>query len=850
MRRFLSKDDIAFCRAQVADPDKHREYSELAEQLNAVGPRKRNSFDRRLRTLRERCKYQKKAWDIQAARARLSEEDKLGFERDKQRRTRRHRAIRKQRRDEAARAQSDLATAISSEVYQNPLIEQVMKESPNPSHLVRRPVAHADAGYIWMPDVRAKVMHNLPEMLQKAGLDTQIRWTAGHTIIKKEMAAVLRKETQSQKRRRLCYEVGFCTCRSKLMQMVTAFHTCLGAALRKPKNKPPSELRVCADAGDLVLCVSFATSTLWAHLAFARYKPIGAVLLRLRQGAELGPHCVALQVTWQPASSGVLSWWWCTSTEFIQACAAAKAAYSLTFWRVCKVEAEGEANIQVIARRMAEVARPFWDGASGKAEGLVGLDADDEEEDEEQDEEQDEDSDEDDVPEWVKDRSDDDIPPERREIPKVDEASDDASKLIANDAALLERGSQTPWVQPFVPGHPATKTTVQPDISCSLNIVATRQQWSARYGGEDEKDVPKKYQVKKFRNKTRSESYIKEGSNQHTAFRTVLLWLWQKHGLRKRQQTTIPPHVIKALEPRVGATLKPCPQCRAGTCMFMEQGVQALAAAAEATAAEAAQRETAPEKKAAVLQRPPPPNICTFCGGGKHSGTCPLFEQLTSNALHRDVQDVSKSMKQALGIEVRTQLGHPVAVPERDCNVIQIPGDGNCLFNAMGVGRLFLLNDDDRHQNIERLTREDSIRYGQLCRASYLQCLRKSLDANLVIPGWPPLAAALQAATGMSPTAYLRAMEQQATAGNQQTWGGYFEAACLAHRWQCQVLFFCPHALGWEFLVPGGRPHRRHRHEGVIPLAWTGGHFDLLLFRGGLPAALLACLESSGPAAD
>jgi len=268
------------------------------------------------------------------------------------------------------------------------------------------------------------------------------------------------------------------------------------------------------------------------------------------------------------------------------------------------------------------------------------------------------------VPEWVKDRSDDDIPPERHKTPKVDQAADDVAALIDSDAVLPEQGSHTPWVRPFVPGHPATKTTVSPDFTCSLNIVATRQQWVARYGGEDEKDLPSKYQIKKFSNKTRSESYIKNGSNHHKAFRTVLLWLWQKHGLRKREQT-IPAHVIKALAPRVGATLKPCPECRAGTCTFMEKGVQALAAAAAAAEAAAAEHEVV------VLRSPAPLAYCTFCGGGQHSGGCPLFEQLTMALRWRRMR--SKLWVFNLAWSVVTQLQSQGAIVlSSGCSVMEI----------------------------------------------------------------------------------------------------------------------------------------------------------------------------------
>jgi len=65
--------------------------------------------------------------------------------------------------------------------------------------------------------------------------------------------------------------------------------------------------------------------------------------------------------------------------------------------------------------------------------------------------------------------------------------------------------------------------------------------------------------------------------------------------------------------------------------------------------------------------------------------------------------------------------------------------------------------------------------------------------------------------------------------------------------------FFATHKEGWQFLVATGQQHRQHGHHSVIPLAWTGGHFDLLHFgEGGLPAGVVACLPraSEAPAAS
>ena len=96
------------------------------------------------------------------------------------------------------------------------------------------------------------------------------------------------------------------------------------------------------------------------------------------------------------------------------------------------------------------------------------------------------------------------------------------------------------------------------------------------------------------------------------------------------------------------------------------------------------------------MQSPAPRAYCTFCGGGQHSGGCPLFEQRTmafssSSNLPSEIEEVSQNAKQALGFQFGMERGHAIAVPGRDCSVIRVLGDGNCLFNALAVGRLFLL---------------------------------------------------------------------------------------------------------------------------------------------------------------
>ena len=386
-RCFLKRQDIRECMEAVRDPEVNREYTELGKLLRAVGPRKR-VYDRRLRTMRERCKFAGTTWNLEAARAKLLEEDRRGFEREKQRRARQHRAVRRQQREQETEAQDALAKALATEVFENPLIQDCLKDCPG---LVPRPVVHADAGYVWVPDVRSIVIDKLPGILQHHSLDTLIRWTRGHEVIKRENAAVVKKETASGKRQRLCYEAGQCLCRTaggRHMRIVALFHKCLGHVLRKPKNKPLGEVRLVADVGDLVICVSSALSTLWAHVAFPRYQPFGLVLLRLRRvedpESKLGPNRVALQVSWQPVVGGSLSWRWCTSTEFMKACCP-DHAYSVTFWKLVQVEAERGDVIKLESQHMAQVAWPFW----GRALGEAGVDEPDEDQEEEREEAQD-----------------------------------------------------------------------------------------------------------------------------------------------------------------------------------------------------------------------------------------------------------------------------------------------------------------------------------------------------------------------------------------------------------------------------------------------------------------------------
>ena len=65
-----------------------------------------------------------------------------------------------------------------------------------------------------------------------------------------------------------------------------------------------------------------------------------------------------------------------------------------------------------------------------------------------------------------------------------------------------------------------------------------------------------------------------DGVSAHEAFWRVLLWLWQKFCLLKRDDF-LPDFVAWMLGERKGSSLEPCKACANGTCSAMEEAARA-----------------------------------------------------------------------------------------------------------------------------------------------------------------------------------------------------------------------------------------------------------------------------------
>ena len=108
-------------------------------------------------------------------------------------------------------------------------------------------------------------------------------------------------------------------------------------------------------------------------------------------------------------------------------------------------------------------------------------------------------------------------------------------------------------------------------MDASTTYVTTRSEFVARFITDDfPKDYPKGFRLNQ---KSRSSKASTAGSC-HEAFRIVLLWLWQKYGFFTRSQNSpMPSHVRRMLEPRLHGKLLPCAACALGDCTAMVQEV-------------------------------------------------------------------------------------------------------------------------------------------------------------------------------------------------------------------------------------------------------------------------------------
>ena len=123
-------------------------------------------------------------------------------------------------------------------------------------------------------------------------------------------------------------------------------------------------------------------------------------------------------------------------------------------------------------------------------------------------------------------------------------------------------------------------------------------------------------------------------------------------------------------------------------------------------------------------------------------------------------------------------------------------------------------------------------------------CRRQMADDNSELAG-VPFRVAVESSAGCSWEAYLSSMVKGPDPHDRSTWGGAFELSCLGQRWGCIIHVFRADLEGWRLTTTsvGAAPERAalKRHRGRICLAWSGGHYDVLVMES---EELLAALEA------
>ena len=858
-RLATAEDFQEFLRARL-DPDVEAAAVRKARELTAVAQRgpTRRVQDRREREMREKARRLKKTWNLPVARARLRAMDTSPFWSSKRLRLRDWRQARKRRRQDVDVASASFATCVSEMT-----LPQVLQ--PFAHCLVAHPARHADGAAWWCPDPRPQVLARLPGAMAQQQLARLSEWWTSHRCTMKTDGVKVATESAAGRQRRQCRETAVCHCtghsrntlafllrfRQVMTRMLTK-HSVTIEALRGPNTN-----RVAADRGDLVLLtqnVEHTTDFLWHHVSYIRYKPFRPVLLTLSpvpvdtaQGpggviVPAGPVAL-LRPTYTAASRHRARW------AFAFDCLAYKSLnlsceYTLALHVITDVQSfDGDfllvvrpcmgAVREIWAGRFAKIPQSFpWEKVAAEhAELVQGEDGSDEEDDDEGQEDE----------EPLQD------PTPAREAPARKEPAVPAlpQSMLAVGAACRQKGSKQPWVRPLVPGHASTKVLLKASTECTLNRITRHStgetSWVARFdckdsGSQAPTDRHKNLIAKdpKLKQKTRSMAF-QDSVVEHDAFRVTLLWLWRKLILSKpAAEVDLPRHVRTALAPMKIGMLAPCTSCVSGTCKFLEKAPARLLPLLDADVgsevgvptpkrsgdAFALAAPASSSGDASALAAPASP--CACCGNSPATGDpafCALCHDMDAGVWRRHK---TESMRPQSAGGIFFEITHPLAMAGRGWRVQNMPGDGNCLFATMSVGKVCLLDKSEAWPTMSR-----AARWAQKTRLAMLDTL-KTGGSRQFLDG-ASIQALIEASTDMSFPNYVEFMTHP-VAHDRRSWGGFLEAALMCARWRCRAVFFVVDGLQlkcWSFV--GNNVGVLHHGRGRIPLLWTGGHYDLLV---------------------
>jgi len=153
--------------------------------------------------------------------------------------------------------------------------------------------------------------------------------------------------------------------------------------------------------------------------------------------------------------------------------------------------------------------------------------------------------------------------------------------------------------------------------------------------------------------------------------------------------------------------------------------------------------------------------------------------------------------------------------------MIQIPPDGDCLFDSLVVGKLCVL----RTTPVPRF--EIRGQWGSQARSAFLKHLVALRDRGSLVDG-VSLEQWVSAATDLTLPTYLEFM-RKARPNDVRTWGGFLESSLICSSWRCWIANFV-----WKdgrpelWRVAGGdNTNPAYRHHGRICVLFWGNALRL-----------------------
>jgi hypothetical protein len=151
------------------------------------------------------------------------------------------------------------------------------------------------------------------------------------------------------------------------------------------------------------------------------------------------------------------------------------------------------------------------------------------------------------------------------------------------------------------------------------------------------------------------------------------------------------------------------------------------------------------------------------------------------------------------------------------------PGDGECLFSSMAIGKLCLFKGMPLPPYVSRSS------WGSRARMAFLQHVDRLQANGGSVLGVATLDVLVKESTDMEFAEYRRRMAK-VEGNDRKTWGGFLEASLMCTHWRCKVAFFV-----WQETQPvlwsisgDDDVDPKHGHKGCIALLWWGTHYDLL----------------------